>query len=48
MEEEILEKSNELYDLLSKFKENIESSSQYWSVVETQNSLGLLMQSIGG
>ena len=48
MEEEILEKSNELYDLLSKFKENIESSSQYWSVVETQNSLGSLMQSIVG
>ena len=48
MEEEILEKTNELYDLLSKFKENAESSSQYWSVVEAQNSLGSLMQSIGG
>ena len=46
--DEILERANELYDLLSKFKENTENSRQYWNVIEVQNSLGSLMESIRG
>ena len=42
MEEEILEKANELYDLLSKAKEEIEigNSNQHWVMIETQTALG--------
>ena len=50
MEEEILEKANELYDLLSKAKEEIEigSSNQHWVMIETQTALGSLIEEIGG
>lgn len=50
MEEEILEKANELYDLLSKAKEEIEigNSNQHWVMIETQTALGSLIEKIVG
>ena len=50
LEEEILEKANELYDLLSKAKEEVEigNSKQRWVMIETQTALGSLIEEIGG
>lgn len=48
--DEILQKANELYDLLTKAKEKIEvgNSGQHWSIVEAQTALGSLIENIGG
>ena len=50
LEEEILEKANELYDLLTKAKEEVEigNSKRRWAMVETQTALGSLIEEIGG
>ena len=46
----ILEKANELYDLLTKAKEEVEigNSNQRWLMIETQTALGSLIEEIGG
>lgn len=50
MEEEILEKANELYDLLTKAEEEVEigNSNRRWVMIETQTVLGSLIEEIGG
>lgn len=48
--DEILEKANELYELLTKAKDNVEigNSNQRWIMIETQTILGSLIENIGG
>lgn len=46
MEEEILEKANELYNLLSKYKEDSLETGQYWNISDAQTVLGRLMRGL--
>ena len=46
--DEILQKANELYDLLTKEKIEVGNSGQHWSIVEAQTALGSLIENIGG
>lgn len=51
MSEEILNKANELYELLKGFKESIEGagkSNLYWGAEEAQNALGSLIECMEG
>ena len=51
MSEEILNKANELYELLKEFKESIEGagkSNLYWGAEEAQNALGSLIECMEG
>lgn len=47
---EIIEKADELYDLLSKAKDktDIGNSKQHWIIVEAQTALSSLIENIGG
>ena len=49
MEEEILEKANEFYEVLSDFKDSIEGSGNsnlYWETEEVQTALGSLIETM--
>ena len=46
LEDEILEKANELYNLLSKYKEDSLETGQYWNVSDAQIVLGRLMRGL--
>ena len=51
MDEEILTKANELYELLKGFKEGIEGTGKanlYWGAEEAQNALGSLIECMEG
>ena len=43
MEEEILTKANELYDLLNEYKENSEKVENFRNVIDTQSELASLI-----
>lgn len=46
----IKEKADELYDLLTKAKDETEigNSNKYWSIVDAQTALSSLIENIGG
>ena len=51
MNDEILNKANELYELLKGIKESIEGagkSNLYWGAEEAQNALGSLIECMEG
>ena len=51
MNDEILNKANELYELLNGFKESIEGtgkSNLYWGAEEAENALGSLIECMEG